>query len=68
MARRKRVAGLIVNGAVQDIDTITGWDDFPVLCARQRGQGPAIERAWPGQRHRLRRRRGKAWRHHTWRR
>jgi len=39
-ARRKRVAGLIVNGAVRDIDTIASWDDFPVFSLGHTPKGP----------------------------
>ena len=31
-ARRKKIAGLVVNGAVRDIDTIASWDDFPLFA------------------------------------
>ncbi|MDQ6437119.1 RraA family protein [Mesorhizobium sp. LHD-90] len=39
-ARRKKIAGLIVNGAVRDIDTIAGWDDFPVYALGNTPRGP----------------------------
>jgi 4-hydroxy-4-methyl-2-oxoglutarate aldolase len=39
-ARRKRLAGLVVNGAVRDIDTIAGWDDFPVYALGNTAKGP----------------------------
>jgi 4-hydroxy-4-methyl-2-oxoglutarate aldolase len=39
-ARRKRLAGLIVNGAVRDIDTIASWDDFPVFSLGHTPKGP----------------------------
>lgn len=39
-ARRKKLAGLIVNGAVRDIDTLASWDDFPVYCLGTTGKGP----------------------------
>jgi regulator of RNase E activity RraA len=39
-ARRKGIAGLIVNGAVRDIDTIASWDDFPVFCLGNTAKGP----------------------------
>lgn len=40
LARRKRVAGLIVNGAVRDVDTIAGWNDFPVYALGNTAKGP----------------------------
>ena len=40
VARRKKIAGLIVNGAVRDIDTIAGWDDFPVYSLGNTAKGP----------------------------
>jgi 4-hydroxy-4-methyl-2-oxoglutarate aldolase len=39
-ARQKKIAGLIVNGAVRDIDTIAEWDDFPVYCLGTTARGP----------------------------
>ncbi|PSJ53765.1 RraA family protein [Mesorhizobium soli] len=39
-ARRKKIAGLIVNGAVRDIDTIANWPDFPVYCLGTTARGP----------------------------
>jgi 4-hydroxy-4-methyl-2-oxoglutarate aldolase len=39
-ARRKKIAGLIVNGAVRDIDTIASWDDFPVFSLGHTPRGP----------------------------
>jgi 4-hydroxy-4-methyl-2-oxoglutarate aldolase len=36
-ARARRIAGLIVDGAVRDIDTIAAFDDFPVFA---RGHTP----------------------------
>ena len=39
-ARRKKLAGLIVNGAVRDIDTLASWDDFPVYCLGTTAKGP----------------------------
>ncbi|MBX3566514.1 MAG: dimethylmenaquinone methyltransferase [Rhizobiaceae bacterium] len=39
-ARRRKLAGLIVNGAVRDIDTLASWDDFPVYCLGTTGKGP----------------------------
>jgi 4-hydroxy-4-methyl-2-oxoglutarate aldolase len=40
LARRKKIAGLIVNGAVRDIDTIASWDDFPVYSLGNTAKGP----------------------------
>ncbi|MEQ1955573.1 dimethylmenaquinone methyltransferase [Mesorhizobium sp. CN2-181] len=40
LARRKKIAGLIVNGAVRDIDTIASWDDFPVYALANTARGP----------------------------
>jgi regulator of RNase E activity RraA len=39
-ARRKKIAGLIINGAVRDIDTIASWPDFPVYCLGTTARGP----------------------------
>jgi 4-hydroxy-4-methyl-2-oxoglutarate aldolase len=39
-ARRKKIAGLIVNGAVRDIDTIASWTDFPVFSLGHTPKGP----------------------------
>jgi 4-hydroxy-4-methyl-2-oxoglutarate aldolase len=39
-ARQKKIAGLIVNGAVRDIDTIASWEDFPVYCLGNTARGP----------------------------
>lgn len=39
-ARRRKIAGLIVNGAVRDIDTIASWSDFPVFCLGSTARGP----------------------------
>jgi 4-hydroxy-4-methyl-2-oxoglutarate aldolase len=39
-ARRKKIAGLIVNGAVRDIDTIASWDDVPVFSLGHTPRGP----------------------------
>jgi 4-hydroxy-4-methyl-2-oxoglutarate aldolase len=40
VARRKKIVGLIVNGAVRDIDTIASWSDFPVFCSGTTARGP----------------------------
>jgi regulator of RNase E activity RraA len=39
-ARAKRIAGLVVDGAVRDIDTIGGWDDFSVFARGHTPRGP----------------------------
>jgi len=39
-ARRKGIAGLVINGAVRDIDTIASWDDFPVFALGNTAKGP----------------------------
>jgi regulator of RNase E activity RraA len=39
-ARLKKLAGVIVNGAVRDIDTIASWADFPVYCLGNTARGP----------------------------
>ncbi|MGE0007326.1 MAG: RraA family protein [Parvibaculaceae bacterium] len=39
-ARRKGIAGLVIDGAVRDIDTIAGWDDFPVFALGNTARGP----------------------------
>ncbi len=39
-ARLKKIAGVIVNGAVRDIDTIASWPDFPVYCLGNTARGP----------------------------
>lgn len=40
VARQKKIAGLIVNGAVRDIDTIASWEDFPVYSLGSTARGP----------------------------
>jgi len=39
-ARRRKIAGVIVHGAVRDIDTIASWPDFPVFCLGTTARGP----------------------------
>ena len=39
-ARRKQIAGLVVNGAVRDIDTIASWDNFPLFALGNTAKGP----------------------------
>jgi 4-hydroxy-4-methyl-2-oxoglutarate aldolase len=39
-ARRKKIAGLVVDGAVRDIDTIASWEDFPLYARGNTAKGP----------------------------
>lgn len=39
-ARNKGIAGLAVNGALRDIDTIGSWDDFPAFALGNTARGP----------------------------
>lgn len=39
-ARAKGIAGLIVDGAVRDIDTLASWDDFAVFARGHTPKGP----------------------------
>lgn len=39
-ARRKGIAGLVINGAVRDIDTLASWEDFPVCALGSTARGP----------------------------
>ncbi len=39
-ARAKGIAGLIVNGALRDIDTIAAWDDFCAYALGNTARGP----------------------------
>jgi 4-hydroxy-4-methyl-2-oxoglutarate aldolase len=39
-ARAKKIAGLVVNGAVRDIDTVASWHDFPVFALGHTAKGP----------------------------
>ncbi|MGE3875365.1 MAG: RraA family protein [Parvibaculaceae bacterium] len=39
-SRAKKIAGLIIDGAVRDIDTIAGWDDFSVFARGHTPRGP----------------------------
>jgi regulator of RNase E activity RraA len=39
-ARARKIAGLVVNGALRDIDTIANWDDFPAFCLGNTARGP----------------------------
>jgi regulator of RNase E activity RraA len=39
-ARNKGIAGLIVDGAVRDIDTLASWDDFAVFARGHTPRGP----------------------------
>ncbi|MFT3989125.1 RraA family protein [Aestuariivirga sp.] len=38
--RKKKIAGLVVNGAVRDIDTIAAWEDFPLFALGNTAKGP----------------------------
>lgn len=48
-ARNKGMAGLIVDGAVRDIDTLASWDDFAVF-ARAYAERSFVEGARRGER------------------
>lgn len=39
-ARNKGIAGLAVNGALRDIDTIASWEDFPAFALGNTARGP----------------------------
>lgn len=39
-ARSKGIAGLVVNGALRDIDTIASWEDFPAFASGNTARGP----------------------------
>jgi 4-hydroxy-4-methyl-2-oxoglutarate aldolase len=39
-ARRRKIAGLVVNGALRDIDTIASWDDFAAYALGNTAKGP----------------------------
>lgn len=39
-ARRRGIAGLVVDGALRDIDTIASWDDFPAYARGNTARGP----------------------------
>jgi regulator of RNase E activity RraA len=38
--RRKGVAGVILDGAVRDVGTLAGWDDFAVFARHVTPRGP----------------------------
>ena len=40
-ARLKGIRGLVVNGAVRDVATLRGWDDFPVFTRHVTPRGPS---------------------------
>ena len=46
-ARRKGLAGVVVDGPVRDIATLAAWADFPVFARAAR---PAAPPAWSGAR------------------
>ena len=39
-ARRRKIAGLVVNGALRDIDTIASWEDFAAYALGNTAKGP----------------------------
>lgn len=39
-ARRRGIAGLVVNGALRDIDAIASWDDFAAYALGNTAKGP----------------------------
>jgi 4-hydroxy-4-methyl-2-oxoglutarate aldolase len=39
-ARRKGVAGMVVNGAVRDVGALASWPDFPVFALGVTARGP----------------------------
>jgi len=39
--RRRGVAGLVLDGAVRDVATLAGWDDFAVFARHITPRGPA---------------------------
>lgn len=44
-ARRKGIAGVVVDGAVRDVNTLTQWRDLPVFARWTTPRGPSsIER------------------------
>ena len=40
-ARRKGIAGVVVDGAVRDVATLASWPDFPVFCRGVVARGPS---------------------------
>ena len=45
VGRRRRLAGLIVNGAVRDVAALAAWPDFPVFALGRTARGPvSVER------------------------
>jgi RraA family protein len=40
-ARRKGVAGVVVDGAVRDVGTLASWPDFPVFARGSTARGPS---------------------------
>ncbi|MEH3145468.1 MAG: dimethylmenaquinone methyltransferase [Methylobacterium frigidaeris] len=44
-ARRRGVAGLVVDGAVRDVGTLSGWADFPVFTRSVTPRGPSSKAA-----------------------
>ncbi len=39
-ARRRGIGGLVVDGALRDIDTIASWEDFPAYARGNTARGP----------------------------
>lgn len=39
-ARRRGIAGLVIDGALRDIDTIASWPDFPAYARGNTARGP----------------------------
>ncbi|RVU21808.1 RraA family protein [Methylobacterium oryzihabitans] len=44
-ARRRGVAGLVVDGAVRDVGSLAAWDDFPVFTRSVTPRGPSSKAA-----------------------
>ena len=40
-ARRKGIAGVVVDGPVRDVATLAGWADFPVFSRGRTARGPS---------------------------
>lgn len=40
VARRRGIAGIAIDGAVRDIDTLAGWDDLPIFAPGSSARGP----------------------------
>ena len=44
-ARRRKIAGLVVNGALRDIDAIASWNDFAAYALRKYGERSFVQGA-----------------------